>query len=215
MTVTIVYADRARKAPTEVEAVLREVAAAAGVAELLLTSTARTVADQARIMTELVASRGATYAHDLYGAAGDAVIVAIARGGQSAGEAEIRAQMARGQVVSRHVENADYYAVDVSPRRLGDALGAFVDAARRHARVRKVIPPPGDPAVHVEIALTPTLRFGSHGPAVVELQRLLGVAADGEFGARTLEAVVAYQRSAGLVADGEVGPLTWAALRAA
>jgi Putative peptidoglycan binding domain len=58
------------------------------------------------------------------------------------------------------------------------------------------------------------LRFGSRGPDVAEVQALLGLTADGRFGARTRAAVIAFQRSAGLEPDGIVGPLTRGALRA-
>ena len=60
---------------------------------------------------------------------------------------------------------------------------------------------------------TPTLRYGSRGAAVAELQRRLHISADGVFGRQTQAAVLAFQRSRGLVADGIVGPKTWAALR--
>jgi peptidoglycan hydrolase-like protein with peptidoglycan-binding domain len=58
----------------------------------------------------------------------------------------------------------------------------------------------------------PMLQVGSAGPAVVELQQKIGVAADGQFGPRTRAAVVAFQQAHGLGADGVVGPMTWAAL---
>jgi peptidoglycan hydrolase-like protein with peptidoglycan-binding domain len=56
------------------------------------------------------------------------------------------------------------------------------------------------------------LRIGSRGPAVVKLQRALGIATDGIFGKQTRRAVRAFQRSQGLAADGIVGPQTRAAL---
>lgn len=64
-----------------------------------------------------------------------------------------------------------------------------------------------------------TLRKGSRGVAVVELQQLLNagwrdleIEEDGVFGTDTLLAVKAFQEYAGLTADGVVGKLTWAAL---
>jgi peptidoglycan hydrolase-like protein with peptidoglycan-binding domain len=57
-----------------------------------------------------------------------------------------------------------------------------------------------------------TRRVGSHGGGVRELQRALGVPADGAFGPQTAQAVRSYQRRHGLVADGVVGPRTRAAL---
>jgi hypothetical protein len=57
------------------------------------------------------------------------------------------------------------------------------------------------------------LKKGSHGGAVVKLQRWLNQPADGIFGRSTRAAVKRFQRRQGLPADGVVGPLTWAALR--
>jgi peptidoglycan hydrolase-like protein with peptidoglycan-binding domain len=53
---------------------------------------------------------------------------------------------------------------------------------------------------------------GHHGTSVADLQRLLGLPADGVFGRQTARAVRDFQRHHGLKADGVVGPATWAAL---
>jgi Putative peptidoglycan binding domain len=64
----------------------------------------------------------------------------------------------------------------------------------------------------------PTLRLGSRGSAVIDLQRRLATAgfsagtADGIFGSRTDGAVRSFQRARGLGVDGVVGPQTWGAL---
>ena len=58
----------------------------------------------------------------------------------------------------------------------------------------------------------PTLRRGAAGPLVKDVQRKLGVDADGIFGAGTEAAVRAFQRTRAMVPDGIVGPKTWAAL---
>ena len=62
----------------------------------------------------------------------------------------------------------------------------------------------------------PTLRQGSRGPAVKELQQRLNEAGakpalkvDGVFGLRTYQAVGAFQKRRGLPIDGVVGPQTW------
>jgi peptidoglycan DL-endopeptidase CwlO len=57
------------------------------------------------------------------------------------------------------------------------------------------------------------LREGDTGPAVAAVQRLLGVASDGDFGPITLAAVRGFQARHGLVVDGQVGTHTLAALR--
>jgi peptidoglycan hydrolase-like protein with peptidoglycan-binding domain len=52
----------------------------------------------------------------------------------------------------------------------------------------------------------------SGGTGVRDLQRALGLPADGVFGRQTARAVREFQRHHGLRADGVVGPATWAAL---
>jgi len=59
------------------------------------------------------------------------------------------------------------------------------------------------------------LRLHDRGPAVAELQRALGVPADGEFGPVTLRAVKQFQARHGLLADGQVGDHTRARLHLA
>ena len=68
------------------------------------------------------------------------------------------------------------------------------------------------------MAITSTLRPGSRGPQVLELQRRLSSlgywlgTANGTFGPLTTQAVYALQGAAGLSRDGVVGPATRAAL---
>jgi cell wall-associated NlpC family hydrolase len=59
------------------------------------------------------------------------------------------------------------------------------------------------------------LRLHDRGPAVAELQRALGVPADGEFGPVTLRAVKHFQARHGLLVDGQVGDHTRARLHLA
>lgn len=56
------------------------------------------------------------------------------------------------------------------------------------------------------------LRKGDSGESVKQLQGLLKINPDGDFGPVTEAAVRAFQTSKALVADGRVGPKTWAAL---
>ena len=59
------------------------------------------------------------------------------------------------------------------------------------------------------------LKRGSEGARVVQVQRWLGIDADGIFGSGTRRAVKRFQRRHGLATDGIVGPVTWNALRRA
>ena len=59
--------------------------------------------------------------------------------------------------------------------------------------------PPRAPVAH-------TLRIGSRGDAVKQMQRKLGIAADGVFGPNTAKTVMAWQAKNGLAADGVLGP---------
>lgn len=69
-------------------------------------------------------------------------------------------------------------------------------------------------AVQPEEAITSRtkLQLGDSGPAVIDLQNLLGITADGIFGPLTEQAVRTFQASRNLLADGIVGSHTWGAL---
>jgi hypothetical protein len=54
-----------------------------------------------------------------------------------------------------------------------------------------------------------TIKLGSVGPDVIRWQNVIGVTADGNFGAKTEEATKAWQRKNKLVPDGVVGPASW------
>jgi N-acetylmuramoyl-L-alanine amidase len=65
------------------------------------------------------------------------------------------------------------------------------------------------------VTARPTLRYGSHGAAVVYLQQRLTTLhydvgpVDGIFGYSTLHGVYAFQKVQGIGVDGIVGPVTW------
>jgi len=60
-----------------------------------------------------------------------------------------------------------------------------------------------------------TLRKGSSGEKVRDLQAALRLPVDGQFGPMTEAAVKEFQKKNGLVADGVVGPMTFAAMKSA
>lgn len=60
--------------------------------------------------------------------------------------------------------------------------------------------------------MKPTLKRGSRGEDVKDLQKRLALLPDGIFGPLTEEAVKQFQSAHGLSADGIVGPKTWTAL---
>jgi peptidoglycan hydrolase-like protein with peptidoglycan-binding domain len=66
--------------------------------------------------------------------------------------------------------------------------------------------PPPQPVGH------PMLSEGSEGPAVVELQTVLGLPTDGDFGNITATQVEGFQKACGLSPDAIVGPMTWDAV---
>ena len=67
------------------------------------------------------------------------------------------------------------------------------------------------PTITVQVSL-PVLRKGCEGESVKALQRLLGVADDGDFGTKTQAAVIAFQKKHSLAGDGVAGQLTWSKL---
>jgi len=70
---------------------------------------------------------------------------------------------------------------------------------------------PGERTIEIREGGLP-LKLGSEGDLVKQVQRGVGVAADGIYGAATESAVRRFQAASGLLVDGVVGPQTWAAL---
>ncbi|MCI0643140.1 MAG: peptidoglycan-binding protein [Gemmataceae bacterium] len=92
--------------------------------------------------------------------------------------------------------------------------GPVLEFVRAHAFYPPGATPPGS-------AGRPTIRFGSKGAAVRELQYRLNIwivitpgapaplKVDGDFGSKTLAAARAFQKAFGLLVDGIVGPQSW------
>lgn len=86
-----------------------------------------------------------------------------------------------------------------------DAKKVVADAAKKGAQIPV-------PATLLSLQAG-SLRQGSQGDSVKELQKAIGVTpVDGKFGPGTTAAVKKFQTANGLKADGIVGPATWAAI---
>lgn len=67
---------------------------------------------------------------------------------------------------------------------------------------------PGTPPVPKPVKIYRWTKPIMQGEKIKEIQRALGIVADGLYGHKTFNAVRAFQRNENLVADGEVGPST-------
>ncbi len=95
--------------------------------------------------------------------------------------------------------------------------GGDIGLADRQARYAKAMAALGgkiDAAAPVTTAVSETLRRGSKGEAVKQMQAKLGLSADGDFGPGTEAALKKWQSANGLTADGVAGPKTLAKLLA-
>jgi len=102
--------------------------------------------------------------------------------------------------------------LDDKGRPLSGASSAVPVSAPKPA---KTTPRPAPrPAASSTLTAAGLLKVGSRGAAVAELQRLLGISADGVYGSQTAAAVKKFQASKGLTPDGIAGPNTVAALTA-
>jgi CRISPR/Cas system CSM-associated protein Csm2 small subunit len=143
--------------------VLKDILRDAGLTRAMITSGRRTSTDQARIMYDLIERNSVSYAKNLYGRYGDAVIDvydAQKRAGKSATEIkqamENKIKEIGCQKVSHHCSDA-YDVFDVGPSSISDhsAFQRALQAAQSRGIIDKYITPPQDPAFHTEIKLKP------------------------------------------------------------
>jgi hypothetical protein len=138
--------------------VIEDILQAAGLSSCLISSTARTPADQARAMYNNLEANGVASQKALYAAAGDMVIDVYSQA-KDAGKtpAQIQAAMAAKIIaigpakVSRHcADPKKLVVVDIAPSSI-DKKPAFEKAVKADKRVKKFFFPPTDPAYHLEI----------------------------------------------------------------
>jgi len=138
--------------------ILQSIMAVANVPSLLITSTQRTAADQARAMYDNIKAFGAKRQYELYGPNGDKVIdVYVKLLGQGKSSEEIKKAMVEKinelgpQKVSRHCADPKVVNVfDVAPSSIS-RKAQFVAAIQAEKRIDKFLQPPADPAYHIEI----------------------------------------------------------------
>lgn len=138
--------------------VLEDILQASGLNGVLISSTARTPADQARVMFNNIESFGVAAQKKLYAAAGDAVIDEYVKAKKAKKTSiEIKAAMEAKIValgptkVSHHTADPNILCVvDIAPASV-QKKAAFEKAVTADKRVKRFIMPPIDPAYHLEI----------------------------------------------------------------
>lgn len=158
--VTIRFGPNARQeSVTELSRqVLLSIMQASSVNDLLITSTSRSPAEQARVMFNNIKAKGVAHQKTLYGPTGDKIIdVFVASRNAGKTDAQIKADMERKIIqvgptnVSRHASDPNVLCVfDISPGSISRPA-AFENAVNAESRVSKFLKPPTDPAYHLEI----------------------------------------------------------------
>ena len=140
--------------------VLIDIMRKAGVQSILITSTARTPADQARIMYENIERYGVAHQKLLYSKYGDQVIDEYSKYKSKKHHKQFIISMMQAKIialdpskVSNHVADPmKLNVIDIAPSSIVPSLRAlFVDAVQGETRVTKYLGPPSDPAYHLEI----------------------------------------------------------------
>jgi hypothetical protein len=142
------------------ETVLRDVVVAADLRAVLISSTARTPSDQARVMYNNLEKEGVEKQHKLYGHGGDQVINVYVKSKTAGKSREAIIADMRDKIVavgpsnvSRHIGDPRIRNVfDVAPSSVANHV-AFERAVRAERRIdgRSFFMPPDDPGYHLEI----------------------------------------------------------------
>jgi len=140
--------------------VIEEILNKSGVPQIMVTSTARTANEQARIMYENIERHGLDHQKKLYGPYGDKVLEVYSRlktQGKSKTEIIERMRIKISSLgpgkVSRHAGDPNKLnVIDIAPSSINLAVRKkFENAVKSDPRVSKFLAPPGDPAYHIEI----------------------------------------------------------------
>jgi hypothetical protein len=147
--------------PDAAQTVLLDIMRLAGIESVLITSTTRTPADQARIMYDNLEAHGVDAQKMLYKAPGQAVIDVYAHcRAQGMGADQTKAEMVRKileigpQMISHHcTEDTTKRSIfDVAPSSIPEeARRKFENLVAAHGNVDKFLMPPRDPAYHIEV----------------------------------------------------------------
>jgi len=140
--------------------VLTDIMRKAGVPSILVTSTARTPADQARIMYENIERYGVEHQKLLYSKYGDQVIDEYSKYKSKKHHKQFIISMMQAKIIaldpskiSNHVADPmKLNVIDIAPSSINPSLRSlFVKAVLGEKRVAKYLGPPKDPAYHLEI----------------------------------------------------------------
>lgn len=140
--------------------VMLDIMKASGISTLVITSTARTAHDQAKIMYHNIERHGVEKQKRLYASAGDKIIdiyVTLKASGKT--KSQIISGMTRKintigpRHVSRHAgDPSKLNVVDIAPSSIPAASAhKFETAVAAEKRVSKFLLPPTDPSYHLEI----------------------------------------------------------------
>ena len=140
--------------------VLKDVMAKAGVASVVISSTARDPFNQARVMFDNIKKTGVAAQKKLYAAAGDAVIDAFAAA-QKAGKTRPETiKLMEAKIIALGPEKVSHHAADLTKLNVFDVAPSSIPSAKKtdweaaikaNKGIAKFIFPPLDPGYHFEI----------------------------------------------------------------
>ena len=140
--------------------VLKDIMAKAGVASVVISSTARDPFNQARVMFDNIEKTGVAAQKELYAAAGDAVIDACAAA-QKAGKTPAETiKLMEAKIIALGPEKVSRRAADLTKLNVFDVTPSSIPSGKKAAweaaikankSIAKFIFPPLDPGYHFEI----------------------------------------------------------------